>query len=64
MQRVRLFKGVEMEMLELEQSINQWLEESKARIISVAGNIAPHASGSSGFGSSDILVIVTYEADE
>ncbi len=61
MERVKLFKGVSIEIRALEDEINEWLAESKARIISVTGNIAPQSGGGGTFQSSDILVIVTYE---
>ena len=62
MERVKLFKGVSNEVHELEREINAWLEESKARIISVTGNIAPQGDGGSSFATSDIFVMITYEA--
>jgi hypothetical protein len=71
MQQLKIFKSVESELNTLERDINQWLRESGARVISVAGNIAaqsgkPPAGPSGGltsFAQSDILVIITYETD-
>ena len=64
MQQVKIFKGVENELVSLEQDINHWAAESKAKIISIMGNIAPqtHRDQSHAFGSSDVLIVVLYEA--
>ncbi len=66
MRRIKIFKGVESELQPLEAEINTWLEDSKAEIVSVTGNIAPQtatAGGNSGtFSTSDVLVIVVYES--
>ncbi len=63
MQRIKFFKSIESELLTLEQEINDWLESSGAKLISVTGNIAPQ-TGTSGtlgsFSASDVLVIVVY----
>ncbi len=61
MEKIKLFKGVEIELQALEDQINEWLQESGARVISVTGNIAPQSSTGGSFTTSDILVIVTYE---
>ena len=61
MEQVKIFKGVGIEIGALEQEINDWLKEADAQVINVTGNIAPQSGGSGGsFGSSDVLVIVTY----
>ncbi|MBB73233.1 MAG: hypothetical protein CMJ75_01835 [Planctomycetaceae bacterium] len=66
MRRVKIFKGVETELWNLEEEINNWVEASGAKIVQVTGNIAPQTPSSSaqGFSSSDVLVIVLYEASE
>jgi hypothetical protein len=66
MQQVKIFKSVEPEV---EGQINVWLRESKVRVLSVVGNIAPQSSAAEpkavasarGFAPSDVLVIVLYE---
>ena len=67
MQRVKIFKGVENELPELEQQINSWLVETGARVLHVFGNIAPqtmpadvkgHGLSKSEFAPSDVLVVV------
>lgn len=65
MQKVKLFKSIESDLEDLEKSINEWIEKSGARLISVNGNIAPQSPGTGGglhsFASSDLFVIVVYE---
>lgn len=65
MQQVKLFKNVESELEDLEASINQWIQENDAKVISIQANIAPQTStstaGMNSFASSDILVVVMYE---
>jgi hypothetical protein len=69
MQQIRLFKGVENELRELEHEVNGWIRQNKVRVVSIQANIAPqsiHADskaglGSSTFSASDVLVTVVYE---
>lgn len=64
MQRVKLFKSVEVELNALEAEMNAWIESSGARIISITGNIAPQSVGateSKSFVASDVLIVVLYE---
>lgn len=65
MQKIKLFKGVESEMEDLEKDVNRWIESAGVKVISVVGNIAPQTrdpNSLESFPVSDILVIVTYEA--
>ena len=69
MQKVKLFKSIESELVTMESEINAWIKESGAKIISVTGNIAPQSGATSGggmgsFSASDVLVIVVYEASK
>jgi len=66
MQKVKLFKSIESELLNMEKEINDWIKTSGARVISVTGNIAPQTGGSSGiplgsFSASDVLIVIMYE---
>ncbi|HVA46828.1 MAG TPA: hypothetical protein VNH11_10725 [Pirellulales bacterium] len=70
MQQIKLFKGIEHNLADLEDEINRWLVESQAEVLQIAGNIAPQSAspkaGASGltqgdFPPSDILVIVLYK---
>ncbi len=65
MRKVKLFKGVENELTELEAEINQFLESSGVELISVSGNISPQThfpTAPDTFSTSDVLIILTYEA--
>lgn len=65
MQQVKIFKSVDTELGDMETQINHWISESKAKILSIQGNISPQAGkhGIQGsFSAADVLVIVLYEA--
>ena len=65
MQQVKIFKSVDTELGDMESQINSWIVESKAKILSIHGNISPQAGkhGVQGsFSAADVLVIVLYEA--
>jgi len=71
MQQVKLFKGVESEITALEAEVNAWIRQSRARIISITGNIAPQSNLPDGKGGvtgrtlyppPDVVLIVLYEA--
>ena len=77
MQQIKIFKGVEHELANLERDINTWLKTSKAKVTQVFGNIAPQTLQSIGttpqllgaergaaksFGASDVLIVMVYEA--
>lgn len=72
MHQVKIFKGVENEVSQLEADINSWLKSSGARVVNITGNIAPQTGGAGGSSSaatlgqgphapSDVLVVVLYE---
>jgi hypothetical protein len=69
MQQIKIFKALEVETDTLETRVNQWLSQSRARVLSISGNIAPQSEGNSGrtsgLGSagnaSDVLLIILYE---
>jgi hypothetical protein len=68
MTKVKIFLSVESEYTEMERDINHWIESEHPKIISIQGNIAPQTPSSGGmikdtFGSSDLFVIVLYEAE-
>ena len=77
MQQIKIFKGVEHELANLERDINAWLKSSKAKVLNMFGNIAPQTLQSIGttpqllgaergaaksFGASDVMIVVLYEA--
>ena len=67
MQQIKIFKGIESELGELENRVNSWIKQSSARVVQVFGNIAPqsetHASHglSKAYTPSDILLVVVFE---
>jgi len=78
MQQVKVFIGLEGQTEDLENSVNGWIRESGAKVISITGNISPQAvlperatsgSGLSNtglsrrFAPSDVMILVVYDAD-
>ncbi|QDV64248.1 hypothetical protein [Crateriforma conspicua] len=64
MQQVKIFKSVDSELDELENTINRWLRKSGVRVLSISGNLANQSSGGqtmSSFAAGDVLIIVHYE---
>lgn len=68
MQQVRLFKGVETEIRELEREINGWLQENEGiTILHAFGNMSPQTQSpgttkmGSKFDSSDVFLAILYE---
>ena len=66
MQKIKIFKNIESELVTLEEEINEWLSESGAKVIQMTGNIAPQTPantgmGGSSFSSSDVLILIIYE---
>ena len=66
-QQVKLFKGVESDLNEIERRVNEFLSEQAASIVSLTGNIAPQSSAAdnhklaTGYVPSDVLLILVYE---
>ena len=70
MQQIKIFKGIESELGDLEGRVNAWLKQSGARVVQTFGNIAPQSNTSGGGGAatlgksytpSDVLIVVVYE---
>ncbi|MBN2473717.1 MAG: hypothetical protein JXB62_03865 [Pirellulales bacterium] len=70
MQQVRIFKSLETDLPALEAEVNGWIRQSKAKIVSITGNIAPQSPTpgdtkggymQSRFPPSDVVLIVLYE---
>ena len=69
MHQIRLFKGVETEIRDMEKEINHWLKDSKARVVHLASNISPQSSDSPTlagpksrqFAPSDLFVAIVYD---
>lgn len=73
MQQVKIFKSLESDVTDLERQVNAWIRQSRARITSITGNIAPQtethdaksaALGKGAFPPSDVMLIVLYEEPE
>ena len=68
MQQIKIFKGIETEINDLETRVNAWLKESGARVINSIGNIAPQSLTESrgpglskSYTPSDVLIVLVYE---
>ena len=69
MQQIKIFKGLENELADLESEVNAWLNDSNARVVHMTGNIAAQTVTPSqrenrigeGHVPSDVLVVVVYE---
>lgn len=69
MHQIKIFKGVEGSLSELERDVNSWLKAFKGEVLAVSGNIAPQSTTSAetlglgkGFTPSDVIVIVHYKS--
>lgn len=69
MHQIKIFKGVENDVITLEMEVNRWLSKAKIRVVNIFGNIAPQSPSPSGtqglssgsFTASDVLLVVLYE---
>jgi hypothetical protein len=68
MQQIKIFKGVDNELDELEKTVNRFIRKTGVRVISITGNLTsqPSSSGSpmSSFAAGHVLVIVHFEVDQ
>ena len=46
MHQIKIFKGVESDIADLERQINDFLRDSGARVVQMSGNIAPQSATS------------------
>lgn len=70
MHQIKMFKGLESDMGALELQVNKWLAESKVKVVSMFGNLAPQtvafdqsvtSISKSSFCPSDMWVVIIYE---
>ncbi|HWB12793.1 MAG TPA: hypothetical protein VG826_26440 [Pirellulales bacterium] len=70
MQQVKIFKGIETGLGDLEDEINTWIVESQVEVLQIVGNIAPQTPSSKPsatgltqgeFPPSDVIVVVLYK---
>lgn len=68
MQQVKLFKGVDSELPELEKQINRWIRKTGVRVLSISGNLTGQPGASAGpmnsFAAGDVLIIVHVETEK
>lgn len=70
MQQIRIFKGIESEVAELQAEVNRWLADTGVKVQQIVAGIAPQttsAAGSTGltkspFAPSDVMIVVLYES--
>ena len=58
---VKTFKGYEDKTMELDSTVNSWLQETKADVVDIK-TVLSHEVGSRA-GSGDLLYTVLYKAD-
>jgi hypothetical protein len=66
-QQIKIFKGVDSEIPEMEKQINRWMRKTGLKVVSIQGNLSaqPTSDGPMhSFAGSDILVILHYEVEE
>ncbi len=70
MHQIKIFKGIETDILAVETQINEWLQVSNAKVLNIFGNMSPQSCPADGkntmiakgaFVPSDILLVVHYE---
>ena len=70
MHQIKMFKGLESDLAAFENQVNKWLAESKVKVVSIFGNLAPQTVAldqslstisKSTFLPSDIWLVITYE---
>jgi hypothetical protein len=70
MHQIKIFKGLENDVGNLEAEVNRWLAQSKVQIVQMFGNLAPQSSAAgsaqsglsgSAIPPSDVLLIVLYD---
>jgi hypothetical protein len=74
--QIRIFTGIEGDTARLAKDVNDWLRQSKVKVVNVFGNIAPQsalerhdpgriAGAETGparrFAPSDVMLVVVYE---
>jgi hypothetical protein len=69
-QQLKIFKGIENGLSDLEREINTWIVESQAEVLQIVGNIAPQTASpkpsatgltQGDFPPSDVIVFVLYK---
>ena len=69
MHQVKLFKGLESGIAELEADVNEWLRSTGASVVNVIGNMSPQSGTADGqsdklgrsYTPSDVFLVIVYE---
>ena len=69
MHQIKIFKGIESELGNLQAEVNAWLKESGVTVVNMFGNMAPQSPTTeaskgltkSAFAPSDVLLVILYE---
>jgi hypothetical protein len=75
MHQIKIFKGIENDTRTLEEEVNRWMRDRRAKVVHVFGNMSPQTSRpdpsragenaagltQSTFAPSDIFLVVVYE---
>ena len=68
MQQVKIFKGVDTEISDIEKQINRFLRKTGVTVLSITGNLAAQPGSANGpmnsFAGSDVMVIILFDYDE
>ncbi len=68
MQQIKLFKGVDSDLPELERQVNRWIRKAGVQVISITGNLSSQPSAGQGpmssFAAGDVLIIVQVETEK
>lgn len=68
--QIKIFKGLEDDTSTIEHDVNQWLSESKVKVIQIIGNVAPQTLAAdvvrntlskTNHPPSDVMLVVLYE---
>lgn len=68
--QIKIFKGLEDDTTTIEHDVNNWLSESKVRVIQIIGNVAPQTLATEAVKNtlsrtnhppSDVMLVVLYE---
>jgi hypothetical protein len=69
MHQIKIFRGVESQLPQLETQVNNWLSENNVKVLNIFGNISPQSQPpdpkgvliDGGFPASDVILIVHYD---
>jgi hypothetical protein len=66
-QQVKIFRGADTEVEDIEKQINRFIRKNGIRVLSITGNFASNpptgSSAMSSFAGGDIMIILLFETD-